>query len=625
MIKPPLIDPRTPADVARQVRTALDEAFKGKDLGWQEGVTAYQGAGNALVEIFAQMCGVVIDHINRAPERHFLAFLDMLGNSPIPAQPARVPVTFLPDGVIGSGTLVPAGTQVSAPPPAGSKEPLVFETEQDLWVTPATVEKIRHGKDGTPIDTQNWSAEPQEEKELWLGFSKTLVVGSQVSIYFSIGGMFYNPEKDINISPRFLKWQYVKDGGLGEEISIHDETNGLTKSGNIVFYLDNKDFKPEVDNYWIGVKPSQDPITDTLNPVLNWVATNTVDALQLETIRNEVLGSSNSRPKQVLQTLHPSIVPGQKLEVQEKRVGNPNLPQVWTAWTEVPDFYASSPTDRHYRINRQTGEISFGDGRNGMIPPAGVRNIRMAHYQVTQGSKGNIAAKTLKTLLSSVNGVSKIENRVAAIGGADAETQEAMMERAPKRLRHRNRAVTVEDFEDLAKEASTEVAIAKCVPLVDLAADPLVDATQDANQKPGHVSVIIVPHSTAPQPQPSLELLGRVRSYLGERCMENVSIDVVGVSYLPVTVNVLFNVDVRISESDQQRVKRSVKDFLHPLTGNGGSGWRFGVRPYKSDIYAVLISESGIASIELPDFDANRNSIGENQIICAGEIKVNTP
>ena len=59
-----------------------------------------------------------------------------------------------------------------------------------------------------------------------------------------------------------------------------------------------------------------------------------------------------------------------------------------------------------------------------------------------------------------------------AAGGAAAELLAALLEREPRKLRHRGRAVTLEDYEDLAKLASPDVARAKCVPLYDLETNP---------------------------------------------------------------------------------------------------------------------------------------------------------
>lgn len=40
-------------------------------------------------------------------------------------------------------------------------------------------------------------------------------------------------------------------------------------------------------------------------------------------------------------------------------------------WTQVPDLGAAGPTDTVYRLDENTGDIAFGDGTHGAIPPTG--------------------------------------------------------------------------------------------------------------------------------------------------------------------------------------------------------------------------------------------------------------
>src|SRR5213082_3619082 len=59
--------------------------------------------------------------------------------------------------------------------------------------------------------------------------------------------------------------------------------------------------------------------------------------------------------------------------------------------------------------------------------------------------------------------VSRVQNRRAAEGGVDGEDIEAAKVRGPIVLRTRDRAVTMEDYEHLAREAAPEVARVRCV------------------------------------------------------------------------------------------------------------------------------------------------------------------
>ena len=99
---------------------------------------ADHSAGNGLAWIFARYLQAIIQRLNQAPDKNRLAFFDMLGVPLVPAQEARAPIIFkLTNGAADSHA--PAGTQVAAPPPPGSSDQIVFETEQAIGVMSANL------------------------------------------------------------------------------------------------------------------------------------------------------------------------------------------------------------------------------------------------------------------------------------------------------------------------------------------------------------------------------------------------------------------------------------------------------------------------------------------------------
>ena len=70
----------------------------------------------------------------------------------------------------------------------------------------------------------------------------------------------------------------------------------------------------------------------------------------------------------------------------------------------------------------------------------------------------------VRVLKTSVPYVARVENRSPAIGGAEAETLDDAKARGPLLLRSRGRAVTAEDFEELAREVAPDAARVHCVP-----------------------------------------------------------------------------------------------------------------------------------------------------------------
>jgi predicted phage baseplate assembly protein len=175
------------------------------------------------------------------------------------------------------------------------------------------------------------------------------------------------------------------------------------------------------------------------------VLVNTTWATQATTLQDEILASSTGEPDQVFRTTQAPVLAGQRLDVREPKVppegeqaalkaveGDDAIAirrdeagraeDIWVRWHAVADFYGSAPRDRHYVIDALSGAIRFGDGRHGLVPPAGRSNIRMALYRTGGGARGNRAAETIAQLKTTVPYVEGVLNSEAARGGADWRT-----------------------------------------------------------------------------------------------------------------------------------------------------------------------------------------------------------
>lgn len=416
-------------------------------------------------------------------------------------------------------------------------------------------------------------------------------------------------------APSAAAWEYW-NGASWKRFTVADETQSLRKSGLLAFLLPG-DFVQSSEfgrrRYWLRMRLSESTI-----PQIRSMLQNTVTAVQGMTISNEILGGSNGEPNQKFRTTYPSVLAGQRLEVCEPThpshveeelllgyadsgssiqptVGKSGKTEFWIMWHEVNSFYGSGPRDRHYIFDHITGEVLFGDGVCGMIPPILAGNIRMKHYRTGGGTIGNQPAQSIKQLVSAVPYVQKVVNWVPAVGGSDSEPIDAVLERGPREVRHRGRAVTIEDFEDLALRASREVARTRCVPQCNLANDP--NATR---RRPGLISVIVVPRSIDSKPVPSVDLLEHVKGYLDARRLATAELVVVSPEYVRVDVEAEIVVN-RPEEASfvEQKVEAALKSYLHPLWGGPTrSGWEFGRLPRRSDLYVLIERIPGVSHIQ---------------------------
>jgi hypothetical protein len=150
-------------------------------------------------------------------------------------------------------------------------------------------------------------------------------------------------------------------------------------------------------------------------------------------------------------------------------------------------------------------------------------------------------------------------------------------------LRERDRAVSCGDFEALALTADPDrrVVRARCVPRRNLA----LDLTRD---KPGHVSVIILPADGAEATLPALQ--GIVQAYLEPRVLLTTRPHVVGPFFVDVTVQTtVVPLPDQLEADVKANVARAVEAFLDPHTGgDDGDGWPFGRDVFASELYALI-------------------------------------
>ncbi len=298
--------------------------------------------------------------------------------------------------------------------------------------------------------------------------------------------------------------------------------------------------------------------------------------------------------------------------------------EAWVRWRGRPHLYDSGPADRHYVVERARGVFRF-PGPDGFIPPAGCPIT--VDYVTGGGVAGNVAAGLIRELRSGVGFVESVSNPVASAGGAAAERLRDARDRGTQALRNRDRAVSAEDYEWLARAATSEVARARALPLEG----------PSGRGSRGHVGLVIVPQSAQAMPMPSLELQSRVLAYLAARMPAATvgGLRIVAPTYRPVTVRAeVLPLVAAEAGRVEARVRERLARFLHPLTGGrDGRGWEFGTGPCLSDVAALLESTPGVDAVAFLQLLAGGAIQGEqvplapDEIVAAGEslLKILVP
>jgi hypothetical protein len=402
-------------------------------------------------------------------------------------------------------------------------------------------------------------------------------------------------------------------------LDVQDNTGHLQKSGTLEM-LGPADHQITTSfgksRYWLT--GSMDPGSISM---IRGIFPNTVWVMQMESVTDEILGSSSGEKGSRFSLIKRPVIspevwvkegavvidPGLNIEAVKDSSGK--VTDTWVKWNPVDDLFASGPRDRHYALDGASGELIFGDGVHGMIPPIGRNNIR-ASYKSGGGSKGNVAALEINAIKTPIAGLDSVRNYMAAEGGSDTESIESVLERGPYAIRTMDRAVTAEDFERLAIAASSYVARSRS----------LVSGSK--------LNVIVIPRGLEDRPMPSSKLVKIVKEYLLDRslsCVSSDNLDVVAPDYKEIRIKVdVIPKSIDLAVPLERDIQKKLREFLHPLRGASGNGWEFG-RPVRiSDIYSLLEETEGVDHVE--DLRLNDSSgdvdMGVNQLACSGDHTV---
>jgi predicted phage baseplate assembly protein len=224
---------------------------------------------------------------------------------------------------------------------------------------------------------------------------------------------------------------------------------------------------------------------------------------------------------------------------------------------------------------------------------------------VAQGAAGNVPAGQVVVLGTAPSGgglpgLTGVSNLAAAGEGTDEEPVEDTLRRAPEQLKIRDRAITAEDYEFLAREASSEVVITRCLsPRVATDGTPWSYAS--IIRAPGTVNVIVVPDQGpgVSRPAPTPELLAEVLAYLDQRRDVGAHLQVTGPRYCPIVVTTEVNVwRAEFADLVEGQTRDRIMAFLHPTRGGaGGTGWQVGQPVFSSDLFQAIMPSPDLGYI----------------------------
>jgi predicted phage baseplate assembly protein len=606
------LDARTERDLVAEAQARLLDACPELRIG-TEG-----DPGHALTELFAWMTGIAVERLGRVPDKLHLALLDILGIELRGPAAARADVRLALSSPAERPVSIRQGTEVGTVRSA-TEPSVVFTLDEDFTIAPLrpiayAIERAGAAKeigvaDGVAYphgpDRIPFGQPPAVGDALYLGFEESIArLVLEVSIEASMArGAGVRPEDPP------LRWEASQGGGKWAEVEVLRDLTGGFNFGSGTVELEcpsGSGVEPVAGQrlHWLRCRIAQttrlgdQPAAYQHAPEIYHITAAPVGArLSAEHSaleRDEPLGTSNGEPGQSFALRFAPVLtlrPGETLEIQDPS-GD------WEPWDVVDSFADSGPEDRHFTIDEAHGLIRLGPelhdsetgtSQRGAVPPKGAA-LRMSRYRHGGGRIGNVAADALTTLRSAIPGVASVTNPAPALGGVDPQSTSEARSRAALEIRTRHRAVTAQDYEFLATDATPRVARAVRIddgePGVALGILPQVDP---ANRR-----------LTLAELTPDPALLDAVARHLNARKFAGCQLRLSPVRLRGVSVVANLEASPR---ADAEQIERRVSDalyaYLNPLVGGGVGGWPFGRALNQGELYAIVHAVPGVESVRI--------------------------
>ena len=220
-----------------------------------------------------------------------------------------------------------------------------------------------------------------------------------------------------------------------------------------------------------------------------------------------------------------------------------------------------------------------------------------------------LAAGTISKLLVSDGAIKKINQPYAAYGGKQSEGDAHFYTRASERLRHKDRAVTLWDYERIVLENFPQIYRVKCISHTRLHRDSDNNILADNELYPGHVLVVPIPYvrgqsmAESLRPYTDKKTIGAIDRCLRKRISPFVQLEVQNpkIEEIQVRFKVVFTDENENFNFYQDELRKAIIRFLTPWAFDEGAEITFGGVWHKS---AIIDFVEEIAYVDyLKDFE----------------------
>lgn len=490
--------------------------------------------GITLLELLAAVAEKEIYRVNRITGRSREKFLELVDG--VPAAPVAAQAVLGISLAGGAPSIqIPAGTTYHFGPSS-----LAFRTLADLTVVQGTLT-------------------PYSGDALYFGFTDPLPPGVTISLY----------AQGFDHSAR-IHWEYFNGQGWWSSLHVTQSNGGFLQFDAPPSMRLTQPGKTTTPLYYVRARQQNGSV-----PTFQSAALNAVASEQAEASGMIALGAGTGAPWQTLTVPNaPVLTRDFNLQTDEGGI---------VKWTRRNSLDADSPSDSVFLLNPQSGIVSFGDGRRGRVPPNGAPISAL--YLRTAAAEGSMAAGAI----ASGTGNLTVTAVTAAAGAAGEETLDQAIARAVTNREAPLRAVTLADYEALAK-TTPGTSLARVTALANR--HPQFDCVNAF----GVVTVLVVPNLPGPAPRPDAALRTRVATYLNDRRLIGTRVEVAGPTYLEVAVqSTVQSCPGQNPATLKTAIVAAINALFDPLTGGpNGSGWPFGRDIYRAEVMQTIVATPGV-------------------------------
>lgn len=336
---------------------------------------------------------------------------------------------------------------------------------------------------------------------------------------------------------------------------------------------------------WIRLRP--DTAAQLKQLPLSWAGINAVAIEQRETIvGRRTLGQGDSTSDQQF------IIGSTSVDLEMLMIDVTDDQGTPRPWRRVDDTASAGRDEPVFSVDGEAGIIRFGDGVRGRVPQMGSL-VQASGLRTCNGLAGNLVAASIKDI--ALDGV-KVNQPMATIGGADAETLDEAERRIPQLIRNQDRAVSERDYRNLALQ-TPGLSIGRVEIL------PRFKPHQQRSGVPGVVSVVCLPRVegfNAPAPRPDRPFLEGVHGWLDVKRPLATELYAIGCEYVPLALSVAVElIDPDRRQATLNNVKESLQKWLWALEPGGptGQGWPLGRQVNDRELEVVAARVDGVDGV----------------------------